>query len=445
MGRDLRVRVVQDPSEGFTALPDERAVGPDVTVCLDVVAGDRIRARLYGPAVPSLYGTEHRVDLTVRPAEVRLASARLVGLWKELLVDHRPMTDEGLPVPGRPERPYASLVDLRAQPQAELRRILEDLASAGSDLLYGTLLGGPDPRVERFAAYLTRALTASGGALRVRFDSELYVPWPMVCLRPEDTAPAETDEESCAALFPRFLGYRHQIEQTGGAYPGLGRRSEPPERPAVSLNRDARLDPKGRTRAAEVAALLSKDTRFVDRTTRAELVRALGDGRLCEQVMYFWCHGHFVSNGFQPARFAVKLTDQTPIDAQTVRERRRRFGDHSPFQPFVLLNACYGGLPEEGEDPSFLGGALIQAGARGVLGPQIEMPQAFAAEYALAFLDHYLRGERTAGAIAHEVARDFADRRHNPLGFAYALHCGMDARLDRATTHSAHADQELVP
>ena len=60
------------------------------------------------------------------------------------------------------------------------------------------------------------------------------------------------------------------------------------------------------------------------------------------------------------------------------------------------------------------------------------MPQAFAAEYALEFLTRYLSGEETAGAIAHAVARHFADELHNPLGFAYALHCGMDARLARA-------------
>ena len=38
----------------------------------------------------------------------------------------------------------------------------------------------------------------------------------------------------------------------------------------------------------------------------------------------------------------------------------------------------------------------------------------------------------TAGEAAHTVARHFAEELHNPLGFTYALHCGMDARLERA-------------
>jgi hypothetical protein len=160
--------------------------------------------------------------------------------------------------------------------------------------------------------------------------------------------------------------------------------------------------------------------------------------------MYFWCHGHFVSNGSQPAILALKLTDQTTIDAQTVRERRRGFGEDSPFQPFVVLNACHAGIPEGGGDLAFLGRALIHAGARGVLGPQIEMPQVFAAEYALEFLSRYLRGAETAGSVAHAVARRFADELRNPLGFAYALHCGMDTRLERAALPTAGTGQEVA-
>lgn len=83
-------------------------------------------------------------------------------------------------------------------------------------------------------------------------------------------------------------------------------------------------------------------------------------------------------------------------------------------------------------DLAYLGRALVETGARGVLGPQIEMPQAFAAEYALEFLTRYLPGTDTAGTVTHAVARHFADELRNPLGLAYALHCGMDARLERA-------------
>ncbi|CCK27815.1 hypothetical protein BN159_3436 [Streptomyces davaonensis JCM 4913] len=428
MPTELHVHVVQDPSRGFTALPDRLTRGPDVTVCLDSLGEDKVRARLYGPAVPSIYGTEHRVDLAVRPADVRAAAARLCRQWKEHFVDHQP--DDG------PENAYATLVDLRERPTAEVYDIVNELALVGSELLYGTLLGSADDRVIRFRDYLTETLGLRDG-LRVRFDSDLYVPWPMVCLEQKSVPAFLPRSEGLDPLFQRFLGYRHQIEQTGGAYPWLGGLHEAPDIPAVSLNHDTRVDRRGRTRAADVAAVLAKGTRFVERTTHGELVRALGEAELCEQLMYFWCHGHFIPNGSQPASLALKLTDNKTIDAQTVKDRRRRFGSESPFQPFVVLNACHAGVPEGGGDHKFLSGALIDAGARGVLGPQIEMPQVFAAEYALEFLTRYLHGTGTAGDIAHAVARHFADVLHNPLGFAYALHHGMDTRLERAPDQEA--------
>ncbi|WP_328873506.1 CHAT domain-containing protein [Streptomyces sp. NBC_00287] len=432
MPTELHVHVVQDPSRGFTTLPDRLTRGPDVTVSLDSLSEDRIRARLYGSAVPSLYGTEHRVDLAVRPADVRTAAARLCRQWKEHFVDHQPVDEDG-----EPETPYASLVDLRARPTEELEGIVRELALCGSELLYGTLLGGSDERVERFRGYLTETLGRSEG-LRVRFDSDLHVPWPMVCLEQKHLPGQLPSDGSLASLFRRFLGHRHQIEQTGGAYPWLVGLRDAPEVPVVSLNHDTRVDRKGRTRAPEVAAALAKNTRFVERTTHGELVRALEQAELSEQLMYFWCHGHFIPNGSQPASLALKLSDNKTIDAQTVRDRRRHFGNETPFQPFVVLNACHAGVPEGGGDHKFLSLALIDAGARGVLGPQIEMPQAFAAEYALEFLTRYLHGTETAGGIAHAVARYFADALHNPLGFAYALHHGMDTRLERA------AEQEIA-
>ncbi|OUD03463.1 CHAT domain-containing protein [Streptomyces swartbergensis] len=443
MPRELHVRVVQDPSRGFTTLPDALTRGPDITVSLDVLGDDRLRARLYGPAVPSLHGTEHRVDLAVRPAEVRSAAARLCRMWKEVLVDHRPLTADGRPVPGEPETPYASLVDLRSRPPDEVATLMEELALAGSELLYGTLLGGTDPRIARFRSYLTEAL-AQRENLRVRFDSDLHLPWPMVCLEAEDLPPGPAPPaETLSALFRRFLGNRHQIEQTGGAYPWLVGLRDAPEVPAVSLNHDTRVDRAGRTRATDVAALLAKGTRFVERSTWRELVTALGRPDLCEQLMYFWCHGRFAADGPQPPSLVLSLTDQKTIDAHTIRDRRRRFGTDHPFQPFVVLNACYAGLPEGSADARFLSRAFVDAGARGVLGPQIEIPQVFAAEYALEFLTRYLQGSQTAGSIALAVTRYFAEELHNPLGLAYALHHGMDTRLERAPSPSSDSDREV--
>ncbi|MFG3286980.1 CHAT domain-containing protein [Streptomyces sp. NPDC048111] len=422
MPTELPVRIVQDPSRGFTRLPGLHTAPADVTVSLDVCAGDRIRARLYGPGVPALKGTEHKADLAVRPAEVRTAAARLCAAWQELLVGHRPLDPDGMPDPDRPEAPYTMLVDLTGQPEPELDGILDELALMGADLLFEVLLGGEDHRTGLIRGYLTDAL--SGRALRIRFDSDLFLPWPMLAL------PA-TAGGSGEGAFGRFLGYRHQIEQTGGSYPWAGERPAAPAVPVVSLNRDTAIDRRGLTRANDVAAALARGTKLVERTTRGELITALADPGLDDQLMYFWCHGDFRHVIDQPPRLVLRLSDGIGIDAHVVRERRRGFGAHTPFQPFVLLNACHAGAPGGDGDHSHLGRALIEHGARGVLGPQIAMPQAFAAEYALAFVTRYLDGRESAGAVVHALVRHFADTCRNPLGLAYALHCGMDARLDR--------------
>ncbi|MEV7278365.1 CHAT domain-containing protein [Streptomyces sp. NPDC093111] len=429
------MRVVQDPSRRFTLLGGLAAPRPDVTVAFDLCGDDRIRARLYGPGVPALQGTEHKADLPVKPAKVKAAAARLARLWKEVFVDHRPPSPDGRPVPGRPEQPYATLTDLTSEPLDELRPVLDELAHSGCELLYGTLLEGEGHQVRLFREFLSSVLADEG--LRIRFDSDLFVPWTLMCLRPEDL-PAPADGPP--GLFDRFLGYRHQIEQTGGSYPWLGERPAPAALPVVSLNHDTGIDRHKATRASEVAALLAQDTTFVERTQGVELAAALSDPALGDQVMYFWCHGAFHADGPEPPGLAVRLSDTRIVDAHLVRERRRRFGEDTPFQPFVLLNACHAGVPAGEADRAFLGRALIEHGARGVLGPLIEMPQVFAAEYAYAFFDRYLGGRETAGQIAHALARAFADEHLNPLGLAYALHCGMDTRLARAPL--AATDQE---
>lgn len=450
--RRLPVRIIQNPSDHFTELDDILAPGPDLVVSFDLWKDEGILARMHGPRLPALR-SEHKALLTVQPSEVRAEAARLCHLWNTLLVHHTPLDPDQNPAPGRHPAPYTSLLDLREEPTDELRRILGELADAGCDLLFDTLLGGDDKATVHFRDFLAEALAGEG--LRVRFDTDLFLPWPMLCLPadlagaalPQDGGPPGSAPDELAPLFARFLGYRHQIDQTGGTHPLRHRRRTPPVRPAVSLNHDTRLDRRGETRAAEVARVLAEGNDFVERTLREELFEALGKADLDEQFMYFWCHGKYADRLPEPPCLALELSDRQAIDARTVHSRRRPFGEAaSPFRPFVLLNACHAAGPYAGADRGHLGRVLIKAGASGVLGPQIEMPKVFGAEYALAFITRYLGGTRTAGETAHHLARHFADTYRNPLGLAYALHCGMDSRLERvAATPPGHEhDREVA-
>ncbi|MET8983475.1 CHAT domain-containing protein [Streptomyces sp. NPDC004539] len=411
MPKELPLRITQDPSHGFTRHPASTIRHPDLVLTLDTYAEDHIRARAYGTALPpSPY--EYTARLDVSPSTIRTSAARLRTLWRKELVAYQSADDF--------TEPYATRLDLTAE--HELPEILEELADQGAYLLWSELLGRGDRAADRLRNVVRDALTGEK-PLRVRIDSPLFLPWPMLAL------PADSAENP----LHRFLGYRHQFEQTGGRYADFPDESEPqlpPPVPVVSLNHDRNIDRDGVTRAADVATALAQGTVCVERSRRDELLAALKSGRMEDQLMYFWCHGRFeAAQDAGAPLLVVQLTDSQDIDAHTVLARRT--AGLLPYRPLVLFNACYAGLPG-GADLTYLGGALITAGAGGVLGPQIEMPQVFAAEYAYAFVTRYLGGTDTAGEIAHTLARHFADAFHNPLGLAYALHCGMDRRLERA-------------
>jgi hypothetical protein len=429
MARDLDTDVLQNPSHDYTRSPAPTTHHPDLVVALNQYGVDGIFVRLYGPAVPTSPHGDPCAVLSVKQATVRSLGSRLRRRWKTEFVDARPRTRQDPPVAGRPDFPYATQVDLTGEPEAELHSVLDELAAQGAHLLFDVLLGGRDRSVSRVRQVLTEVLFREN--LRIRFDSDvLYLPWSLLCL-PWST-PRHTGLDG---LFGRFLGHRHQIEQTGGYHPELPDSRAPaplPGQPCVSLNHDTELDVAGRTKAAQVAALLAKDTTFHERRSRQELVDDIAKGKLDEQFMYFWCHGHFRAETTDSPFLVVQLSDGHDIDAQTVLARCAAHADTVLHRhPLVLLNACYGGMPGTAE-LAHLGGALIQAGAAGVLGPQIEMPQLFAAEYALQYVTRYLSGQDTAGAIAHALTRYFADTHRNPLALAYTLHCGMDSRMERA-------------
>jgi len=471
MSRMLDVRVVQDPSAGFSVLPPPTLTVPDLTLTLDVLAGDRIRARMSGPALPVLPGGEHTAVLDATPTGVRQAVASLILLWKSLLVDYEPPTDPGAPRSAR-SRPYAANADLGALPQGPLREAVTGLARRGAYVLFDVLLGGREEAVTSFRGHLREVLSRQD--LRIRCDSsDLFLPWPLLCLSADAAPPAGpgragggSDDGAVAgvppaatltstsalasrpapgvvghrvsappaadpldALFERFLGHRHQLEHTGDPYPCIAPRSPAPgQRPGVSLNLDDRVG--YRTRADDVALALQKGTRFTERSRYTELVAALDAPEWNEELTYFWCHGAFAPGGTDLPHLAIRLSDDTLIDGHTIRSYRRPYQGRG-FHPFVLLNACHGAAAGEC-DRSFLSRVLVESGAQGVLGPLIEMPQAFAAEYALEFVVRYLTGgpRATAGRITLDLARHFARTYHSPFGMAYALHSGMDTHLD---------------
>ncbi|MFE2106492.1 hypothetical protein ACFXAF_11575 [Kitasatospora sp. NPDC059463] len=422
MPRDLVVEIRQNPSADYTVLPRQGGPvdrpGPRRAEPLDL----KVSLRRHGTAdllhmavnragVREPLTRGHHAYLDVSAGRLLQLGARIRRAWKEQLVEYPVLDEDGMPL----GYPFASAVDLSEwSPLARSRT--EELLEEGR-FAFDEMLAGPGRDLGELRAFLTGTLTEEG-PLRVSFDSDLHLPWPMMAVTVGQGEPWQD-----------FLGYRHQIEQTGAAYPRAQASYPPRTRAVTSLNTDSALESVGR--APEVRKLLEERTELTVRTESTRFLEAFSGAVLDEDLMYFWCHGQFVANGSFYTQLSVRLSDPRDIDADLVRRLRRNHQDvpEALFRPFVLLNACFAGQSAEAE-LEHLGRALVELGASGVLGPQIEIPQVFGAEYAFAFLDLYLSGQATAGEITWWLARRFADVHRNPLALTYSLHCGIDSMLE---------------
>ncbi|MFE5795499.1 CHAT domain-containing protein [Streptomyces sp. NPDC056503] len=423
MTHELRVEVLEDPSHGFSGVPAQRGGDAPDAAADGCHAELRVGLLPAGTGVlmyamsPSGSGARgwHQAYLEVSPEELMDRADRLLTIWRDDVV-HRRTTE---PAPGQRVggRPLAEAVDL-----SELRDVTDPLVSRLADEGYDLLqvvLDGTGYDLGRFREFLMGEL-AGERQLRISFDSEWQLPWSMLAV----------DPAGCASPWEAFLGHRHQIEQArtgyGWDHAPLGTR----ERASVSLNKDTTLDDVAK--ADEVHKLLEERSVLTVRTLAGELLAALSRPVLQEDVMYFWCHGHFVDTGAAGQVLAVRLSDTEDIDGPVVRRKRRSYfrSTQSRFRPFVLLNACDSARAARPGRLKHLGQELVDQGADGVLAPQIEIPELFAAEYAYAFLDRYLTGTHTAGAIGQWLVRHFARDFHNPLALVYSLNGGLYTRLD---------------
>ncbi|GAQ58371.1 CHAT domain-containing protein [Streptomyces acidiscabies] len=407
---DMAVETVRDPAHGYTGEPPGQGDG-ELRVILTYRSAEQLLIVVKGQE------GWFRADLETPATVLWQLGARLRALWSDLVVHHQsPDGSYGEQVGGYP---LTETVDLsKFAPVTD--ELVARLAREGYGLLT-KLLQGHNPRLTGVRNFLMAAL-ARPEPLRVTFDSEVQLPWPMLAVDPGE----------CGTPWEAFLGHRHQVEQND-RHPWDHAPLAVRDRAATSLNKDTALDGVGR--APEVHQLLENRTRLTVRTKGSELLDALAVRILAEDLMYFWCHGHFADNGASGTCLSVRLTDDEHVDGPAVEFRR--FGiprtSQARFKPFVLLNACHTGRAGAPGALKHLGQELIEMGAVGVLAPQIDVPQVFAAEYAYEFLESYLAGERTAGEISQSLVRDFAEKYHNPLALTYGLNCGIDSRLDLAS------------
>ncbi|MFE6776866.1 hypothetical protein [Streptomyces sp. NPDC057702] len=464
MDENIPLTIRQDPSDGYRLLPVSPAREPrDLVVCIRLPGGGQPMISLWGDTeiLPRSRTREHWALLESDVRDIRDLSAQLLADWKAF-VDYQPSD------PAAGIRPYAAGADLSTRPPGEVRSHVTELARGGSHLLE-ELLDGNDPNLVRLRTVLLSALHRRD--LRIRFDSDLDLPWPLLALdgpapapsgppphvlsydthsphAPAAAAPyaadvsappapvATPDPHDLPGLFDLFLGHRHLVEAASGAYETDFYYVASRSRPVSSANVDHRL--RKTPRATEVHKLLDDRTELTERTHSDVLLADLAMAGFDEDLMYFFCHGAVIGDG-DAAWQAFQLTDARSVHAGRIdstrkrhTEANRRQGAFVPFHPMVVLNVCYAGSPMTGRFAS-LAGSFIRHGAQGVLAPHIAVPKVFGVEFALGFLTRYVVDRAAAGTAVRDTVRWFAAEYHNPLGLIYGLQCGLDSRLAPAT------------
>ncbi|MGW2910831.1 hypothetical protein ACWC9X_10275 [Streptomyces asoensis] len=424
MDYQIDLHTDQDPSRGYRLLPEAPACAPrELTVTLRCPARDVLLISMWSETglLPQPRGASHYARLGISADRIDILSARLISLWQKF-VQFEPVSGTNRP---REQEPYIRYADLSSRPQSELLAQVSELAREGAYLLE-ELLDGEDRELARFRSHLLKVLQLED--LRIRFDSDLGVPWPMLAVDYESLL---KDGRLSGDPFRLFVGHRHQVEATSGAYADYWWVSNR-TRPVGSVNLDSDL--KNVPLASDVLKLLNERMEITERHFREELLRDLSGPVLDEDLMYYFCHGSYEDQGGHTWH-ALRLSEELTIDAELVHGYRKphseaaaRQGRVSLFHPLVILNTCFAGAPATTGFTS-LSTAFVKHGALGVLAPQIAMPQVFGAEFALQFLTRYLDEGMTAGLALLETVRWFATTYRNPLALAYGLVCGLDSRV----------------
>lgn len=165
--------------------------------------------------------------------------------------------------------------------------------------------------------------------------------------------------------------------------------------------------------------------------TVADLIGLL-NGTSSAQLLYFYCHAisrlpNEPGGGVDGSKFVLSDGEVT-LEKLLTRAGTSR--GTMPQAPLVFLNAC-----ESAElSPLLYDGLvpyLINKGARGVLGTEVETPAAFAAEFASLFLPRFVSGAVTLGELLLELRQRYLTEKNNVLGLLYALYSSSEVQVVR--------------
>jgi hypothetical protein len=306
-----------------------------------------------------------------------------------------------------------------------------EIARAG-EALAKILFWGGDEGLDEIRDRLFEAIAAPrdlASPLLVTVQSDdLFAPWWML-YTPPDEGPTP-DAASPPAGGPAwridgFWGYKHLGEHQTKRTPYARNATDVVGlQVRTGLNVDPRIDVSAPF-VGPVTSFLDGRVTPVLRELKEDLRTAFVDGTFADEITYFGCH---CTTPPQGAPY-LALRDGEPITAADVDSWLPGKAGLLT-RPVVFINACQGGRMSSLFFGT-LGKKMLAKGANSVVGPQIDIPVQFGAEYAKRLFEQFLTPEQRLGDAVLGLARQFADSYRNPLGLTYSLYRGVDVYLAR--------------
>jgi hypothetical protein len=318
-------------------------------------------------------------------------------------------------------------------PPSENQWALQVLARAGA-LLFNRIFhhhaGGTE--LSEAGNWLRDRANEPDSRLKIQIVAKSFpVPWGLLYVGDVRTG-ATLDWE-------KFLGFRHVIDQLPRAkLKSVGRVIASRPHLAISVNINEGIDVEMKSPLVKdqrtywsSAAQQHKRLRLTSRTTRAEVLQALGGMPEDDQIAYFYCHADSAAlgavSGPGGSYLVMSNKERITLDDLVVEAPK---SVQLAGNPLVFINAC-----ESAQlSPVFYDGFVpyfMAKGARGVVGTECNMPALFAAEWARRFFERFLHGESIGDAF-FALRREFLEQHRNPLGLLYAVYCDGDTCVSPA-------------
>jgi hypothetical protein len=367
-------------------------------------------------------GGGYRGLLTASSNEINAAIGNLRQVWMEKVIRYAKLRSDGSRY-----FPFVDEWDLATGPDAsELDAVGLHLARAGHTL-YTLLFRNGNEGLKEIGDALTHALRSGSQIISVESD-DVFVPWSMLYVDP-DGGNGLWGRAARWSL-DGFWGYQHLVEH---ALPRMGRFDSrillPIDRAVVGLNVNLNVDGEYPPTPCMRSIIQFFENRAdtIIRRRKDDLAEAMQDPAFPDHISFFGCHGQVGGTaGVIDEQPYLQMEDGEKISSS---EFVGWLCDQSlPTRPVVFINACQGGQLSTMFYPAF-GRYLLAKGARCLIGPQLDLPRAFAREYVTRMFDAFLEPSTRLGDVVRTLTREFATAHGNPLGLMFSMYRGIDVHV----------------